>query len=178
MKSELTRRQPRPAATPAAWRGARPADLPHIHAIATRVHPALPERPAVLAEKLALFPAGCFVLNDREQIVGYALAHPWRTGTVPPLDTLLGELPRDPDSLYVHDVALLPEARGHGQSAVVMKLLAARARQNHLLAMALVAVYGTHPHWRRLGFTIIGGNAGSRHLSSYGPTAQYMVKDL
>jgi hypothetical protein len=178
MKAEATRRRPRPADNPFAWRGARATDLSRIHAIATRVHPALPERRAVLAEKVALFPAGCFVLNDRARIVGYALAHPWQVGAVPPLDTLLGDLPRNPDCLYVHDVALLPEARGHEQSAAVMHLLEACARENHLRAMALVSVYGTHPHWRRLGFRIVRGGAESRSISSYGPMPRYMLKQI
>ncbi|MGY3074279.1 hypothetical protein ACVWZZ_000650 [Bradyrhizobium sp. LM6.10] len=36
------------------WRPARASDLPAISAIAARIHPDLPERPEVFAEKMRL----------------------------------------------------------------------------------------------------------------------------
>ena len=55
------------------WRPMLPADLSMTETIAEQVHPDYPEDPAVFAERLALFPAGCFMLGA----VGYLIAHPW-----------------------------------------------------------------------------------------------------
>jgi len=43
------------------WRLASANDIDAITQLAEVIHPAFPERPEVLAEKLALFPSGCFV---------------------------------------------------------------------------------------------------------------------
>jgi GNAT superfamily N-acetyltransferase len=45
------------------WRNMRPADLAMVVRIAEVVHPGFPERPEVLAERLALCPGGCLVLE-------------------------------------------------------------------------------------------------------------------
>ena len=71
------------------WRPARTTDLPAISAIAARIHPDLPERPDVFAEKMLLYPDGCRVLVADDAIAGYGLAHPWRQHRIPPLDGFL-----------------------------------------------------------------------------------------
>jgi GNAT superfamily N-acetyltransferase len=142
------------------------------------VHPGLPERHGVLAEKIALFPAGCFVLTDARRIVGYALSHPWRLHRVPPLDTFLDGLPADADCLYVHDIALLAPARGRGRGPAVMRRLERLAARQGYAWLAIVSVYDTHPLWQRLGFGVRREPGIARQLSSYGATARYMVKRL
>ena len=62
------------------WRQAMSSDLAAIGDMADRVHTDLPERPEVFAEKMQLFPEGCFVLVSGRNIAGYALSHPWRVG--------------------------------------------------------------------------------------------------
>ena len=60
-------------------------------------------------------------------MLGYAVSHPGRLGRPPALDSRLGELPSDADCLYLHDVALLPEARGLGLGESLVDLLRALA---------------------------------------------------
>src|SRR5690606_11826199 len=70
------------------WRPMQAADLAAVQAIADRVHPDFFEAPAILAEKHALYPAGCFVHRSGDaisgqisgQISGYVFAHPWPRG--------------------------------------------------------------------------------------------------
>jgi len=131
-----------------SWRAMAADDLATVDAIAAMLHPDYPERPEVLAEKLALYPAGCRMLAR----LGYAFAHPARTGQAPALDTMLGELPADADALHLHDVALLPEARGGGRVAALLDYLTNVARVARLPCLTLVAVHGTADHWRRFGF--------------------------
>ena len=161
-----------------AWRRAQRTDLTAIHRIGEALHPSLPERPDVIAEKLHLFPPGCMVLCEASRIVGYGLSHPWRLHDIPPLDTPLCALPTDPDCLFVHDVALLPEARGRGKLAGLLAHLTTVARERRLNHIALVSVYGTHVVWSRLGFTITDTPQLRAALQSYGPGARYMVRRI
>jgi hypothetical protein len=86
------------------WRPATTADLPTIQRLSDEMHSSLPERPEVFAEKLALFKRGCFVLTWYEAMVGYNVFYPWVLKNIPPLDSLLGALPRSPECLFIHDV--------------------------------------------------------------------------
>src|SRR4051812_31001596 len=75
------------------WRAMEPGDLSAVMNIAAVVHPALPEKIEVFAERLALFPRGCHVLDGDDGVEGYVVAHPWRALSIPPLDSLIGQLP-------------------------------------------------------------------------------------
>ena len=157
-----------------AWRKAASADLPAIDRIARAVHPLLPERPEVFAEKLQLFPAGCLVAWQGAEATGYALSHPWAPGAAPPLDRLLGKLPPEAACLFIHDVALLPAARGRGAGRSLLPRLDLVARRHGLRTMALVSVYGTTGFWEGLGFTA----ASAGLAEGYGPEARYMTRPL
>ncbi|MDQ8731366.1 GNAT family N-acetyltransferase [Bradyrhizobium daqingense] len=160
------------------WRPARASDLAAISAIAARIHPGLFERTDVLAEKMRLCPDGCRVLAADEAIVGYGLAHPWKQHRIPPLDGFLTGLPHDADCLYVHDVAVLPDARG-GVARAYIAMIEQLARASGITALALVSVYATQPLWQRLGFRPVAADAELRtKLASYGEGATYMLRDL
>ncbi|MFB6421157.1 GNAT family N-acetyltransferase [Bradyrhizobium tunisiense] len=160
------------------WRPAHASDLPAISAIAARVHPDLPERPEVFAEKMRLYPGGCRVLIAGDEIAGYGLAHPWKQQRIPPLDGLLARLPDDADCLYVHDVAVLPDSRG-GVLRVYIAEIEELARASGIATLALVSVYATRPLWERLGFRPVTAEAELRaKLASYGESATYMLRDL
>jgi hypothetical protein len=64
----------------ASWRAATAADLDAVERIGNAVHVNLQERPEVFANKLALFPQGCFVLARNGAVIGYGIAHPWALG--------------------------------------------------------------------------------------------------
>ncbi|WP_028137226.1 GNAT family N-acetyltransferase [Bradyrhizobium japonicum] len=160
------------------WRPARISDLAAIVAIAARIHPDLPERAEVFAEKMQLYPDGCRVLVADDTIAGYGLAHPWKLHQIPPLDRLLERLPQDADCLYVHDVAVLPEFRG-GVAREYVGGIAQLARASGIATLALVSVYATRPLWQHLGFRPVTADAAMRaKLASYGEGATYMRHDL
>lgn len=160
------------------WRALRRSDIAEVDRIARRVHPSVPERPEIFAEKLALFPLGCFALERAGDVLGYALAHPWTLDDIPRLDTLLTALPDAPDCLYLHDIALVPEARGFSSAAVLDDLLAKIARPRGIPAVALVALYGADRLWSRLGYRPRLNDALPEKLKSYGETALYMTKEV
>ncbi|WID95923.1 GNAT family N-acetyltransferase [Bosea vestrisii] len=154
------------------------ADLPVVMAVAAEVHPNYPEGEAVYAERLALHPAGCLVLAGGEGLGGYVLSHPWRLGQVPALNSLLSALPEQADAYYIHDLALLPGARGGGAASTCVDQLASHARASGFARMALVAVGNSAGFWRRHGFHEAHDEALARKLASYDDAARYMVRDL
>jgi predicted N-acetyltransferase YhbS len=162
----------------AIWRPATAADLDEVERIGNEIHETLQERPEVFANKLALFPQGCFVLARNGAITGYGVAHPWALGSVPALDTLMAALPPAPTCLYIHDVVVLPAARGQGAAGVLVDLYEAVARRHELQSHALVSVYGTYVFWERFGFQTTADPELAHKLKSYGETARYMRKSL
>src|SRR5690348_255724 len=102
-----------------AWRTLTAYDMPAVEQIAGVVHPGFFERPEVLAERQRLYFHGAYLLEVNERPAGYVLSHPWRFGDIPPLDALLGELPSDADTYYIHDLALLPVARRIGAASFI-----------------------------------------------------------
>jgi ribosomal protein S18 acetylase RimI-like enzyme len=155
-----------------------PSDLAAVSAIAARVHPDYPEDDAVFAERLALYPAGCFVRANGIEAQGYLISHPWHLGRPPALNALLGALPAPATTYYVHDLALLPEARGSGAAAAIVTTLVghARARQHHNIS--LVAVNNSVQFWQSHGFRIHDDAALTAKLASYDAQACYMVREL
>ena len=166
-----------PAPLP-AWRVARPEDLDAIHALSVRLHPGHPERCEVFAERLALAPAFCAVLENDRELAGYCIAHPW-SGPAPALDTLLGALPAPATTLYLHDIAIDPAMRGRGAPQAALAFLEAAAPAS-LHAIGLTALAGTAGLWRRLGFrevAVAPGSSEAAALASYGAGALKMVRD-
>lgn len=161
----------------ASWRAMTGDDLDAVNAIADIVHPGYPEPPEVPAERLALFPQGCFLAEGAEgRAIGYAVGHPGLLGRPPALASLLGRLPEGADCLYLHDVALLAEARGGGLGAELVRRLHGLARRCGFGHLALTAVGGSVPYWRRHGFSPVAGDAAlAAKLASYGGDAAYMV---
>lgn len=159
------------------WRAMRPDDLPQVNAIADRVHEAYPEDPMVFTERMTLFPSGARIAMRAGEIIGYAVAHPWRL-LPPPLDSLLGALPERNDCLYLHDVALLPETRGAGLGEALIGYLTDLAREIDAPCLALTAVYETPRYWSRFGFTPYVTPAIAEKLASYGATATFMVRPI
>lgn len=158
------------------WRAMIPADLDAVLAAAAIIHPGYPEDRAVFAERLALWPEGCRVLERAGALAGYAVTHPWRYGQPPKLDTLLGGLAADADTYYFHDIALLPDARGRGASRAVVADFAGMAERLGFASISLVAVNASRPIWEAQGFGVATDAAPD--LGSYGGEAWFMVRRL
>jgi GNAT superfamily N-acetyltransferase len=156
------------------WRAATGADLDAISEIADGIHVELPERPEVFAERLHLFPQGVFVLAQGSTTVGYGLSYPWLLHRIPPLDTLVEALPALPECLFLHDVAVLPHARGNGATNKLVEILTSTARRHQISSLGLVSVYGTHAMWARHGFEVHPDPRLTEKLKPYGATAKYM----
>jgi GNAT superfamily N-acetyltransferase len=160
-----------------------PADLPSVVAIGERVHPDHPEDPGIFAERLRLFSPGCQVLVRpeglmAEGLVGYIIGHPWIRRAPPKLDTLLRQLPVAPDTFYIHDLALLPEARRRGHAAPAIDRMMQVARGLGLTTLSLVAVGTSSAFWGRHGFVACADESVRQGLASYGGAACFMVRAI
>jgi ribosomal protein S18 acetylase RimI-like enzyme len=165
------------------WRPMSVADLPAVRAIAEKVHPAFPEEAEVFAERLRLYAPGCLVFSSGEDIAGYVISHPWRAMDPPALNSRLGEIPGQPETYYIHDIALLRELHGTGAAALVVALLLARAGREKLATASLVAVNDSVGFWERHGFRKITSDkivdaTLVRKLRGYGGAATFMVRQL
>lgn len=161
-----------------AWRPMSLQDLDRVQVLADVIHPDHPESRDVFTERQRLYPQGCHVLEVEGCVMGYALTHPWRWGEPPPLNSRLGEIPHRASTFYIHDVAILPEARGNGHASQIIEHAAEHARGASLGNLSLVAVNRSQLVWERLGFraTAVPGLDGK--LLSYGSDAVLMVRDL
>jgi GNAT superfamily N-acetyltransferase len=154
------------------------ADLPAVAHVAAIVHPEYPEDPSIAAERLAIDPAGCFVLDGEAAPIAYLISHRWMDAVPPALNTHLHVLPPHPDVWYIHDIALLPEARGLGAAGAIVTELLTLAHAHGLHRLALTAVNNSTAFWQRFGFADATTPDLAEKLRSYGPDARYMTRDL
>ena len=156
------------------------ADIPNVSELSTRIHIDYPERQAVLEEKFALFPKGCFTLTGLDgAICGYCFSHPWIDGTPPALDTFLETLPKNPSSYFIHDLTLDPSMQRKNLASMVVPMLVDIARGIAIRQIALVAVSGSQPFWGRMGFRKTDDPAlQASTRSKYGVSAVHMQRDL
>jgi GNAT superfamily N-acetyltransferase len=146
-------------------------DLAAVSAISDAVHGRFTEPVAVYAERLALYPAGCRVLEQNDAVIGYLITHPWVLQDPPKLGAMLGATPANADAYYVHDIALLPTARGTGAATAALDFVKAQARALGLSDIALVAVGGADRYWGARGFAYVPRDVDL----SYGDGAYLML---
>jgi GNAT superfamily N-acetyltransferase len=159
------------------WRAMRREDLPAVHELAKRVHAAYPERPEIAEERLALAPEWCRVLEGEGCVRGYLVAHPAKLHAPPPLDTLLGRLPEEAGTLYLHDLVIDPDWRRGGRAVALVAQVEAEACAM-FGSLSLVSIAGVARFWERLGFEAHECTELEEVLRSYDPQARYMVKLL
>ena len=156
------------------------SDLADVCRIASLCHPDFPEEDAVLEEKFNLSPLSCFILSDNESstasVYGYCLAHPYKMNSIPALDRLLHKLPEKCDTLYIHDLALLPEAQGGGNGKKAVELLFSVAERENFDKLSLVAVHGSQLFWQKNGFKLVKvSEMLKQKLLTYSEDARYMM---
>ncbi|ACA18514.1 GCN5-related N-acetyltransferase [Methylobacterium sp. 4-46] len=132
------------------WRGMLHADVPAVAALAAEVYPSqLWEDIDALAARRQIGTGLVLVAPPGARVYGYLLAHPWDL-SAPPLTAEL-DAPPQPETLWLHDLALVPEARGRGLADVAIRRFLAWAalfRSGSLVALDPVAAR----FWGRRGF--------------------------
>lgn len=142
------------------WRPMRPADIPAVAAISDTVHGTYTEHADIYAERLQLYPAGCWMLERAGEALGYLISHPWQGDRPPALNAPILAVPAAADRYYLHDLALLPQARGAGAEAEAVQLVADEAESTGFARITLTAVNGADAFWRKQGFLPVNDGAG------------------
>lgn len=160
------------------WRPMQASDIPAVTAISDAVHGELTESAEVFAERCVLYPAGCFLFDREGVAAGFLISHPWRRRSPVPLETLVGAIPADAESYYLHDLALLPSARGSGAGGLVVQQALVHAASAGFREASLVAVHGADSFWARQGFQHVTDEALARKLQSYGEGTYFMERAI
>jgi ribosomal protein S18 acetylase RimI-like enzyme len=124
----------------------------------------------------------CFrVALQQELVVGYMLCFPWKLGESPVNNQPFPDTLPLPDCFYIHDITLLPQARGTGIARAMLQDAFAQARLAGFDTMSLVAVAQSGDYWDKAGFTTYPALPAQKHaalLEVYGPGARLMVKPV
>ncbi len=140
-------------------------------------HAIVPEsRAAMEAKRVAGLGLPCVaVAADSGALDAYLIAMPIRWPQLPVLDSEPAP-ERNADTLYVHDMALHPRARGAGLAARLMDSVWQAARQRGLRQAALIAIQGSEGFWQAQGFASVRPETASlsTKLRSYGEDALLM----
>jgi predicted N-acetyltransferase YhbS len=150
------------------------SDLAAVLAVQAACYPpAMQEAAAVVRARLRASPATVLVARDAGGVCAYLFAYPSRLGKVTPLGGDFA-LPADPDTLYLHDLAVAPRAAGQGVARRLVDAMLARA--DGLCHAALVSVQDTRRFWESLGYAPAAGDPAA--LATYPADALYMTKRL
>jgi GNAT superfamily N-acetyltransferase len=152
------------------------ADIPAVTAISDVVHGRYTEQREVFAERLALYPAGCLMLDHDGAAEGYLISHPWHRRSPVPLDQFIGAIPKEADGYYLHDLALLPDTRGLGAGRKGVELVLRQAADAGFDEVSLVAVNGADAFWSAQGFSYVDDDAVARKLEIYGEGTFFMER--
>ncbi|MEG0082542.1 MAG: GNAT family N-acetyltransferase [Massilia sp.] len=151
-----------------------PTDLDAVLRIQAACYPAAMQEPAaVVAARMAAAHGTCMVGIHEGIVRGYLFAYPSRLGLVTDLNAPF-TVARQPDTLYLHDLAIAPCALGRGLARALVDDALRMARTLGLAHAALVSVQDSERFWHALGW-----RAASTHdagLHTYPPGALYMVR--
>jgi len=137
----------------------------------------IPESRESLHAKLNASQSTCLIASLVGNMVGYLIALPWEFSNPPALNAQTCELPSSPSCLYLHDLAVTPEARKSGAGRTLVEAFLTRLKRSGLARASLVAVQDSAPYWERHGFRPVPAAEPLRaKLSTYGKGVQYMVR--
>ena len=152
------------------------------HVQAEVYHQIEPESTDTLRSKWLASPGCCFAARARQghhqthgPVLAYLLAHAWDSETPPKLYQPIAPGAGKGRYLFLHDLAVSKRAAGLGLGRQMVERLLAVARKQDFAQIRLVAVQGSVPFWRKMGFAPVPGQQAS---ASYGRDATVMRRPL
>jgi predicted N-acetyltransferase YhbS len=152
------------------------ADIPAVLEIQAVCYTAVaPESDESLHAKLRASQSTCFIASHQGDTVGYLISLPWEFSSPPVLNAETCRLPLSPDCLYLHDLAVAPNARRFGTGRALVESFLTQLRESGLRRASLVAVQSSAPYWERYGFRAVPLSEPLKaKLSTYGEGVVYM----
>ena len=164
--------------SPGVVRPLQLADLPAVMEIQRLCYgDAYVEGRALFARRLAS-PANCsLVALHGDAVVAYLAAYWSVVGKVTPLHGDFEACPQ-PDTLYLHDMAVHPAQAGQGLARRLLASLWQQAARRGMRYSALVSVQGSQDYWCRQGYSVhaLQNPLQQQCLESYGSEAVYMLR--
>ncbi len=138
-----------------------------------------PENEVSMASKIMTSPDTCFVANNNREILGYLLAIPALLGEPPTLNDQTQSLDKTANCLYLHDLAIHPDARGKGIAKLLLDQFMNIVHEKFYNAISLVSIQNSVDFWKKQGFRSIKPSDYLKlKLWTYGKDAVYMEKNI
>ncbi|RQO64042.1 N-acetyltransferase [Variovorax sp. KBW07] len=134
---------------------------------------------ALIARRLAAAPHTGWVAEHQGRVRAYLAGYPSTAGKLTPLHGEFEVAPA-PDSLYLHDLAVHPEASGLGLGPRLVRHAWAHAAQAGWRQSTLVSVQASVGFWERQGYAAAqpAGPAQQARLATYPGDSVYMARRL
>jgi len=157
----------------------RPGDLDAVLAVQRACYGAgFVEGADVVARRLAAAPGTAWVAQRQGRVRAYLSACPSQAGRPTALHGDFEPAGAAADTLYLHDLAVHPEAHGAGLGPRLVRHALAVAAQRGWPHAALVAVQGSVGFWQRFGFRVhaLADPQAQARLAGYPGEAHYMLR--
>lgn len=133
------------------------------------------------AAKLNAVPASAWVVDGPSGLWAYLVCLPIEGDQLPALHATEWHTPPSPQWLYLHDLAIHPDARGAGLAGVLLSKAHELAFSQGWQALGLIAVQDSHAFWRKQGFEPAELPSPLIHadkLASFGKEATFMLRRI
>ena len=118
-----------------------------------------------LQAKLLAAPRTCRIADSSEGPVGYLIAVPIVYPHLPALNAPTFELSADPDTLYIHDLAIDGAGRGKGVAQALVRASINAAKHSGLSRACVVAIHNPQSFRERLGFETVSVEEEAEQLT-------------
>lgn len=156
------------------------ADVPDVLRVQTGCYrPSMLESEAAIHARLKTAPDLSWVVEVNGCISAYLVAYRSQLGKLGALGAPFDIVP-NPDSLYLHDLAVDPACKGRGLGLSLVRMALEKASGENLAYSSLVSVQSSRDFWERQGYAIWSGIdvRQAAHLRTYPGQAWYMVNRL
>jgi len=133
----------------------------------------------ILRQRLHCAPDTCWVASESGRVVAYLVAYRSLLGKITPLHAPFDPAPQ-PDTLYIHDLAVHPAAKGCRLGGLLVTTLLTVVRREKLRHSALVSLQGSKTFWARQGYRphVLSDRREQLRLAGYGDAPCYMSRPL
>lgn len=162
------------------FRAMTAADVPAVMRIQARCYDSfMQESEAAIRARLEASPDLSWVAVANGRMGAYLVAYRSRLGKLGALGAAF-DIAAEPDSLYLHDLAVDPACKGQGLGPALVRMALKKAGEEALSYSSLVSVQASKHFWERHGYAVWSGLDARQasHLDTYTGQAWYMVNRL
>lgn len=157
-------------------------DLEHVSEVQKKTFTRdLCETNEVFENRFETFGQYFHVAKSGQTLIGYMVAFPWKSGETPVNNQNFPETLPTPDCFYIHDITLLPEARGTGLARAMIEKACETGRSLGFVTISLVAVSQSGNYWDKNGFQEnleISLDKKNKIIANYGEGSRLMLRLL